>query len=60
MIWLAAEWDGRKKMRRWRGFGLWLLWGLWCLPLRAEVKVIPVFETQAAVQTLKDLYPELG
>jgi hypothetical protein len=47
-------------MRRWRGFGLWLLWELWCLPLRAEVKVIPVFETQAAVQTLKDLYPELG
>ena len=47
-------------MRRWRGFGFWLLWGLWCLPLRAEVKVIPVFETQAAVQTLKDLYPELG
>ncbi len=27
--------------------------GLWCLPLRAEVKVIPVFETQAAVQTLR-------
>ena len=47
-------------MRRWRGFGFWLLWGLWCLPLRAEVKVIPVFETQAAVQSLKDLYPELG
>ncbi|TNI18149.1 hypothetical protein [Aeromonas dhakensis] len=47
-------------MRRWHGFGLWLLWGLWYLPLRAEVKVIPVFETQAAVQTLKDLYPELG
>lgn len=47
-------------MRRWRGFGFWLLWGLWCLPLRAEVKVIPVFETQAAAQTLKDLYPDLG
>jgi hypothetical protein len=24
------------------------------------VKVIPVFEAQAAVQTLKDLYPDLG
>jgi hypothetical protein len=46
-------------MRRSR---VWILAavGLWCLPLWAEVKVIPVFETQAAVQTLKDLYPELG
>ena len=40
-------------MRRSREFGFWLLWGLWCLPLWAEVKVIPVFETQAAVQTLR-------
>ena len=40
-------------------------WGLGCclllaLPLRAEVKVIPVFEADAAVQTLKEIYPDLG
>ena len=42
MIWLAAEWDGEEKMRRSREFGFWLLWGLWCLPLWAEVKVIGI------------------
>jgi hypothetical protein len=62
--------DGRKregggerreeKMRAGSGY-----WGLGCclllaLPLRAEVKVIPVFEADAAVQTLKEIYPDLG
>lgn len=41
---------------------IWVLWCglLWALPVRAEVKVIPVFEAPAMVQTLKDIYPELG
>lgn len=41
---------------------LWLvcMMGLWSPPLWAEVKVIPVFEAQAAVQTLKEIYPQLG
>ncbi|WP_423220943.1 hypothetical protein [Aeromonas allosaccharophila] len=34
--------------------------GLWSPLLWAEVKVIPVFEAQAAVQTLKEIYPQLG
>ncbi len=43
----------------------WLLWlccmaGIWSSPSWAEVKVIPVFEAQAAVQTLKEIYPRLG
>ncbi|QWL63138.1 hypothetical protein HQ399_13185 [Aeromonas jandaei] len=43
----------------------WLLWlccmaGMWSSPSWAEVKVIPVFEAQAAVQTLKEIYPRLG
>ena len=33
---------------------------LWALPLRAEVKVIPVFEAEGTVQTLKEIYPDLG
>ncbi|WP_421264846.1 hypothetical protein [Aeromonas veronii] len=33
--------------------------GLWSPLLWAEVKVIPVFEAQAAVQTLKEIYPQL-
>lgn len=66
----AMDHDGRKregggerreeKMRAGSGY-----WGLGCclllaLPLRAEVKVIPVFEADAAVQTLKEIYPDLG
>ncbi len=45
-------------MRAW----CWVLGccGLWALPLQAEVKVIPVFEAEGTVQTLKELYPELG
>ncbi|WP_068978432.1 hypothetical protein [Aeromonas sp. EERV15] len=41
---------------------LWLgcMMGLWSSSLWAEVKVIPVFEAQAAVQTLKEIYPQLG
>ncbi|TNH84795.1 hypothetical protein CF140_08290 [Aeromonas sobria] len=41
---------------------LWLvcMMGLWSPSLWAEVKVIPVFEAQAAVQTLKEIYPQLG
>lgn len=41
---------------------LWLgcMMGLWSPLLWAEVKVIPVFEAQAAVQTLKEIYPQLG
>ncbi|MBL0665968.1 hypothetical protein JD488_04510 [Aeromonas jandaei] len=43
----------------------WLLWlccmaGIWSSPSWADVKVIPVFEAQAAVQTLKEIYPRLG
>ncbi|HDZ8981268.1 TPA: hypothetical protein RUY06_003178 [Aeromonas veronii] len=40
---------------------LWLgcMIGLWSPLLWAEVKVIPVFEAQAAVQTLKEIYPQL-
>ncbi|WP_418134950.1 hypothetical protein [Aeromonas veronii] len=34
--------------------------GLWSPSLWAEVKVIQVFEAQAAVQTLKEIYPQLG
>ncbi|WP_242526663.1 hypothetical protein [Aeromonas jandaei] len=34
--------------------------GIWSSPSWAEVKVIPVFEAQAAVQTLKEIYPRLG
>ncbi|WP_252353701.1 hypothetical protein [Aeromonas jandaei] len=34
--------------------------GMWSSPSWAEVKVIPVFEAQAAVQTLKEIYPRLG
>lgn len=49
-----------REMKRWRWSGILLLWGLWCLPLRAEVKVIPVFEAEAMVQTLKEIYPDLG
>ena len=47
-------------MKQWRW--IWVLWccGLWALPVRAEVKVIPVFEAPAMVQTLKEIYPELG
>jgi len=42
-----------------------LLWfgcmmGLWSQTLWAEVKVMPVFDAQGAVQTLKEIYPELG
>ncbi|MDF2413268.1 hypothetical protein [Aeromonas sp. 1HA1] len=47
-------------MKKWRWSGILLLCGLWCLPLRAEVKVIPVFEAEAMVQTLKEIYPDLG
>ncbi|MFQ1896740.1 hypothetical protein ACK36K_05280 [Aeromonas veronii] len=47
-------------MGKWRWRGYWLLLWLWCWPLWAEVKVIPVFEAQAAVQTLKEIYPQLG
>ena len=49
-----------REMKRWRWSGILLLWGLWCLPLRAEVKVVPVFEAEAMVQTLKEIYPDLG
>src|SRR5690606_38986788 len=49
-----------REMKRWRWSGILLLWGFWCLPLRAEVKVIPVFEAEAMVQTLKEIYPDLG
>lgn len=47
-------------MKQWRW--IWVLWccGLWVLPLRAEVKVIPVFEAEGMVRTLKEIYPELG
>ncbi|QXC37046.1 hypothetical protein I6L40_14085 [Aeromonas sp. FDAARGOS 1410] len=43
----------------------WLLWlccmaGIWSSSSWADVKVIPVFEAQAAVQTLKEIYPRLG
>ncbi|MFQ2147322.1 hypothetical protein ACK33U_01735 [Aeromonas jandaei] len=43
----------------------WLLWlccmaGIWSSPSWADVKVIPVFEAQAALQTLKEIYPRLG
>ncbi|WP_421232530.1 hypothetical protein [Aeromonas jandaei] len=34
--------------------------GIWSSPSWADVKVIPVFEAQAAVQTLKEIYPRLG
>lgn len=47
-------------MGKWRWRGYWLLLWLWCWPLWGEVKVIPVFEAQAAVQTLKEIYPQLG
>lgn len=48
-----------KRVRKYGGiFGL--LWFICSLPLQAEVKVIPVFEAQGAVQTLKEIYPELG
>jgi hypothetical protein len=49
-----------REMKRWRWSGILLLCGLWSLPLRAEVKVIPVFEAEAMVQTLKEIYPDLG
>ncbi|MGY3929483.1 Uncharacterised protein [Aeromonas encheleia] len=47
-------------MKQWRW--IWVLWccGLWVLPVRAEVKVIPVFEAEGMVRTLKEIYPELG
>lgn len=52
--------DGKRetRMRAW----CWVLGCcvLWALPLRAEVKIIPVFEAEGMVQTLKELYPELG
>lgn len=47
-------------MRAWRWIWLWCCCGLWALPLHAEVKVIPVFEAPAMVQTLKEIYPALG
>ncbi|MCO4203866.1 hypothetical protein M0N37_07270 [Aeromonas taiwanensis] len=47
-------------MRVWRGCWVLCCCGLWALPLRAEVKVVPVFEAEAMVQTLKELYPDLG
>ncbi|WP_323063038.1 hypothetical protein [Aeromonas jandaei] len=34
--------------------------GIWNSSSWADVKVIPVFEAQAAVQTLKEIYPRLG
>ncbi|MGY3942845.1 hypothetical protein [Aeromonas tecta] len=47
-------------MKVWRWS--WILWCslLWALSVRAEVKVIPVFEAPAMVQTLKEIYPDLG
>lgn len=47
-------------MRVWRGCWVLCCCGLWVLPLRAEVKVVPVFEAEAMVRTLKELYPDLG
>lgn len=47
-------------MKAWRWILIWCCVGLLALPLRAEVKVVPVFEAEAMVQTLKEIYPELG
>ena len=54
--------DGKRetRMRAWRWYWVLGCCGLWALPLRAEVKVISVFEAEGMVQTLKELYPELG
>lgn len=45
---------------RWLGMLLCTLVWLWSGLLRAEVKVIPVFDAGAAVQTLREIYPDLG
>ena len=47
-------------MRSWRWYWVLGCCGLWALPLRAEVKVIPVFEAEGMVRTLKEIYPALG
>lgn len=47
-------------MRAWRWIWLLCCCGLWALPLRAEVKVVQVFEAEGMVQTLKEIYPDLG
>ncbi|MGY6037318.1 hypothetical protein [Aeromonas sp. AE23HZ002T15] len=47
-------------MRGWRWCWVLCSCWLWVQPLRAEVKVVPVFEADAMVQTLKEIYPDLG
>ena len=51
---------GRRRCALDQGIGGWGAACCWHCPLRAEVKVIPVFEADAAVQTLKEIYPDLG